>query len=155
MKILKDIMAEFLCRAKRATYAKNGNKTASCRKKSRDFFYSEDCGEDFGLLEYYDTYLGGKNFSGEEALYQNGNPVWAMNYSGRVIDESFSGDFLKSALYAVKPEMPFRGPEIFKDGDKIYICKVDGDFEWFSGNESIFHGEKKVYECVFHGGIVR
>ena len=95
MNISKNIMAKFLCRAKRTTYEGKGKETAPCRKKSHDFFYSEDCGKDSGRLEYYDTDLGGKNFSGEEALYQNGNPVWTMNYSGRVIDESFSGDFLK------------------------------------------------------------
>ena len=128
---------EFLCRAKRATYAGKGSEVQPCRKNSHDLFYSEDLGADFGTLEYYDTYLGGRNFS------------------GRVLDESFSGDFLKSALHVVKPELPFRGPEFFRDGDKTYICKVCGGFDWFSGSEAIFHGTKKVYECVFHGGIVR
>ena len=146
---------EFLCRAKRATYAGKGSEIQPCRKNSHDLFYSEDLGAELGKLEYYDTYLGGKNFSGEEALWKDGIPFWAMNYSGRVLDESFSGDFLKSALYAVEPKLPFRGPEFFRDGDRTYVCKVCGGFEWFSGNEAIFHGARKVYECVFHGGIVR
>lgn len=146
---------EFLCRAKRATYAGKGSEVQPCRKNSHDLFYSEDLGADFGTLEYYDTYLGGRNFSVEEALWKDGIPFWAMNYCGRVLDESFSGDFLKSALHVVKPELPFRGPEFFRDGDKTYICKVCGGFDWFSGSEAIFHGTKKVYECVFHGGIVR
>lgn len=146
---------EFLCRAKRATYAGKGSEVQPCRKNSHDLFYSEDLGADFGRLEYYDTYLGGKNFTGEEALWKDGIPFWAMNYCGRVLDESFSGDFLKSALHAVEPELPFRGPEFFRDGDKTYVCKVCGGFDWFSGSEAIFHGARKVYECVFHGGIVR
>lgn len=146
---------EFLCRAKRATYAGKGSEVQPCRKNSHDLFYSEDLGAELGRLEYYDTYLGGKNFSGEEALWKDGIPFWAMNYSGRVLDDSFSGDFLKSALYAVEPELPFRGPEFFRDGDRTYICKVSGGFDWFSGSEAIFHGARKVYECVFHGGIVR
>ena len=57
--------------------------------------------------------------------------------------------------HAVEPKLPFRGPEFFRDGDRTYICKVCGGFEWFSGSEAIFHGENKVYECVFHGGFVR
>ena len=74
---------EFLCRAKRATYAGKGSEVQPCRKNSHDLFYSEDLGADFGKLEYYDTYLGGKNFSGEEALWKDGIPFWAMNYCGR------------------------------------------------------------------------
>ena len=146
---------EFLCRAKRATYAGKGSEVQPCRKNSHDLFYSEDLGAEFGRLEYYDTYLGGKNFSGEEALWKDGIPFWAMNYCGRVLDESFSGDFLKSALKAVEPQLPFRGPEFFRDGDRTYVCKVCGGFEWFSGSEAIFHGARKVYECIFHGGVVR
>lgn len=41
MNISKNVMAEFLCRAKRATYAGKGNETEPCRKKSHDFSYSE------------------------------------------------------------------------------------------------------------------
>ena len=106
---------EFLCRAKRATYAGKGSEIQPCRKNSHDLFYSEDLGADFGRLEYYDTYLGGRNFCGEEALWKDGIPFWAMNYCGRVLDDSFSGDFLKSALHAVEPKLPFRGPEFFRD----------------------------------------
>lgn len=32
---------------------------------------------------YYDTYLGGEKFAGEEALWISGNPYWSMNYVGR------------------------------------------------------------------------
>ena len=44
---------------------------------------------------YYDTYLGGEKFSGEEALWIADNPYWSMNYIGRVTGENFNGDFLK------------------------------------------------------------
>ena len=62
---------------------------------------------------------------------------------------------LNNVFDAVEPKLPFRGPEFFRDGDRTYICKVCGGFEWFTGSEAIFHGENKVYECVFHGGFVR
>ena len=53
----------FLIRAKQATYAGKGAETVSSRVKSHDLVYSE---EDY---MYYDTYLGGDKFAGEEALW--------------------------------------------------------------------------------------
>ena len=42
--------------------------------------------------------LGGECFAGEEVVWLYENPVWSMNYIGRVIGENFSGDFLKEVL---------------------------------------------------------
>ena len=50
---------------------------------------------------------------GEEVVWLHENPVWSMNYVGRVIGENFSGDFLKEVLMQVPAELPFRGPEIY------------------------------------------
>ena len=78
-----------------------------------------------------------------------------MNYVGRVIGEPFSGDFLKEALLHVPVEMPFRGPEEYSNGDYTYQCQVIGDFEWFQGYETILFQGEIVYECYFHGSIIR
>lgn len=140
---------EFLIRAKRNTYAGKGAETASSREKSHDLIYCE------GDLMYYDTYLGGERFAGEEALWISGNPYWSMNYIGRVTGENFSGDFLKEALLQVPFDMPFRGPESYSSGSYVYQCSVSGDFEWFQGEETICFNGVKIYECVFHGGLVK
>jgi hypothetical protein len=102
-----------------------------------------------------DTYLGGEKFAGEEALWKKGIPFWAMNYCGRVIADGFNGDFLKEALSNVPADMPFRGPNEYRNGNFVYRCCVDGGFEWFIGSEQIFYNEEKVYECMFHGGIIK
>ncbi|MDF2544624.1 MAG: transcriptional regulator [Herbinix sp.] len=139
---------EFLLKAKKKTYAGKGAETVASRPNSHDLMYEED------NLKYIDTYLGGKLFTGEEAIWKNSNPLWAMNYSGRVIGSNFSGDFLKLALLNVPKENPYRGAEYFQDGGYEYYCKVNGEPEWFQGYEEIqYHGEK-IYECYFHGGIV-
>lgn len=39
---------------------------------------------------YYDTYLGRERFAGEEAVWLHENPVWSMNYTGRIMDENFN-----------------------------------------------------------------
>jgi len=140
---------DFLLRAKRATYAGHGAEAGPSRPASHDLQYAE------GTLTYHDTYLGGERFAGQEALWENGVPFWAMNYCGRVLREGFSGDFLKAALYAVPREMPFRGPETYREGARSYLCQVKGDIDWFYGYEWIEKDGVRVYECAFHGGNVR
>ena len=55
-------IVSFLIRAKRATYAGKGAETTPSRTGSHDLVYREN------NLMYYDTYLGGDRFAGEEAL---------------------------------------------------------------------------------------
>ena len=140
---------EFLIRAKRATYAGKGAETAPSRVKSHDLAYRE------GEYLYYDTYLGGERFAGEEALWISGVPYWSMNYAGRVTGENFSGDFLKEALLRVPEEEPYRGPREYTGGEYAYHCETEGSFEWFQGKETIDHRGKQIYECYFHGGLIR
>ena len=147
-KIMQSGFVEFLIRAKKATYAGKGAEAAPSRPASHDLIYRE------GELTYIDTYLGGRRFSGEEAVWRSGVPVWAMNYSGRVTGEPFSGDFLKEALLRVPPEAPYRGPSRFEQGNYVFLCRSEGTPEWFQGNEQILYRGEQVYELRFHGGLV-
>ena len=140
---------EFLCRAKRSTYAGKGVEVSPSRPNSHDLHYSE------GNLKYIDTYLGGENFAGEEALWEDDIPIWSMNYIGRILDDGFSGEFLKEVLLLVPKEQPYRGPMVYENGEYKYHCIVKGEFKWFEGYEEIFYNKKKVYECIFHGGSIR
>ena len=144
---LKELI-KFLIKAKQKTYAGKGAETTSCRPESHDMVYSE------GDYMYYDTFLGGGKFVGEEALWIKNTPYWSMNYAGRVTGENFSGDFLKEALLLVPFEKPFRGPEHYKNGDYTYDCTVNGDFSWFQGYETICYQGKQIYECYFHGSVI-
>ena len=142
-------LIEFRLEANVNTYAANLNKTDPTRLDSHDFTYSK------GSYTYYDTYVGGERFAGEEAIWHDGKSQYAMNYAGRVLNQNFSGDFLKEALRAADKKMPYRGPEYYKSGQYIYKCNVVGDFTWFQGNEEIYCDGVKVYECYFHGGIMK
>jgi hypothetical protein len=146
---MDNMIIAFLIRAKQATYAGKGAETTSSRIGSHDLVYQED------NLMYYDTYLGGDRFAGEEALWISDIPYWSMNYVGRVIGNHFSGDFLKEALLHVPCEKPYRGPEKYENGDYTYSCSVDGDFDWFQGKETIDYQGKLIYECYFHGGMIK
>lgn len=144
-----DKIIEFLLEAKRNTYAGKGKEEAPSRLNSHDLKYEK------GEFMYYDTYLGGDLFSGEEALWINKNPYWSMNYIGRVIGDNFSGDFLKEALKLCDESYPYRGPLKYTNGDYTYIMEVKGDFNWFVGSEHITYKNNLIYECNFHGGLIK
>ena len=144
-----DELIAFRLEANINTYAAFKNEVDSTRLTSKDFRYEN------GKYIYHDTYVGGEKFAGEEAIWKEGKAVYAMNYMGKVLADGFSGNFLKEALRAADKKMPYRGPEIYQSGEYTYRCKVTGDFTWFQGYEEIYQKENKVYECVFHGGLLK
>lgn len=143
-----EAILRFRLKAAAKTYAADANEAASCRPVSRDFRYEES------PFLYYDTYLGSERFIGEEAIWENGQAVYAMNYCGRVLDERYSGAFLKEALRAATLTLPYRGPESYQRGEYHYRCHVEGDANWFQGHEEILCQSVRVYECFFHGGLL-
>lgn len=145
---VKEII-QFLLRAKQHTYVCGDHKVSSIRCSSHDYEYIEN------EFTYHDTYLGNESFSGEEAVWVHEQPVWCMNYTGRVLGEPFQSSFLKEALAKVSLPHPYRGPSIYTKGDYHYHCKVEGEFVWFQGYEEIFYQDERIYECYFHGGSVK
>ena len=139
----------FLCTAKKNTYAAHSSEIKSSRLHSHDLCYNNE------KYLYLDSYFGGENFIGEEVLYIDNKPYWSMNYMGRILDNNFSGDFLKECLLAVNIDKPYRGPEIYQNGNFTYHCNIKGSFDWFLGEEEIFFQSKKVYECLFHGSVIK
>lgn len=142
-------LISFRLEANRNTYAGFANEIGASRPSAHDYRY------DKGDYTYIDTYVGGEIFSGEEAVFKNGTARYAMNYCGRVLDQRFSGSFLKEALRAASPDLPYRGPANYTDGEYTYTARVTGDISWFQGYEEIFCGGAKVYECFFHGGLLK
>ena len=142
-------LIEFRLEANVNTYAAYMNETESTRLDSHDFTYRN------GQYTYHDTYVGGEQFAGEEAIWYDGKSQYAMNYAGRVLSQRFSGDFLKEALRMADTNMPYRGPDYYQSGQYTYRCNVVGDFTWFQGYEEIYCENEKVYECYFYGGIMK
>ncbi len=145
-------LKSFLVRAKRATYAAGIAASASSRPGSFDLPYAE------GDLRYLDSYLGGIDFIGEEAVWRQDVAVWGMNYYGWMQTDNVPGQFghfLKAALSHVPLENPYRGPEEYVEGDLRYVCHWSGDVLRFSGEESIEHQGQTIYKLLFHGGAVK
>lgn len=142
-------LIRFRLEANANTYAAQSHQAPSTRMDSHDFHYES------GDFAYHDTYVGGEQFAGQEAIWNAGTAVYAMNYAGRVLDERFSGHFLKEALRAADERHPYRGPEHYQSGQYTYKSTVTGNIEWFQGYEEIWCEEAKVYECYFHGGLIK
>lgn len=148
----KEQLIQFLCEAKQTTYARNnGDNNQNNDKQSKKMNFSFEKGN----LLYVDTCLGIEQIVGEEVVWEDGKPVWAMNYTGREVAEGFDLSFLREALRRVKKEMPYRGPKFLELGEYTYRCRVEGEFEWFVGCEKILYKGVKVYEAMFQGGLVK
>lgn len=148
---------EFLIKAKTQTYANaNAPKIINSRLGSKDYEYKN------GSMIYHDTYFGGTNFIGEEAVYENEIICWAMNYYGVTLDTTLSEEVmdnaLRPALMMVGEDtgiIPVRGPREFINGDYKYNFEVDGNIEYFNGKETIYKNGKKIFELRCSGGLIK
>lgn len=151
-------MASFLIKAKVKTYASSDDPEmarASAQPSSRPD--SHDLGFRDVDWFYLDTYLGGINFIGEEAVWYKLQPVWGMNYYGMMLvpelPDGFS-TFLKQALRQPPVDSPFRGPTQYSDNNFSYSCQWQGDLRQFTGTESIYLEGFEIYRLYFHGGEI-
>ena len=149
-------LADFLVKAKVAAYARNGKELESERKDFKELEYSE------GDLYYRDSYVGVYRAPGQEVVRENGKPIWIMSYDGGMVEKYYGNTemtgqaigFLKEALKAITPDIPYRGPkELIKD-DWRYVNEIEGDIKSFRGNEKIFHKDELVFEQNYIGGLV-
>ncbi|TYP51307.1 hypothetical protein LZ11_01902 [Thermosediminibacter litoriperuensis] len=148
---------DFLIKAKRATYASQGDDASvtPLLEGSRQLEFRE------GHFLYRDIYFGMRFFAGQEVVYYKGNPIWSMCYSGGVEKDSdieFARkvyDFLRKAMRNVGAENPFRGPKEYIEGDYVYRDSNEGGLDRFKGKETISFAGKVVYSLNYCGGFVR
>ena len=153
-KHIHEKLHHFIVQAKAATYVGDGQKSASCRKGSHDLAYQD------GPFSYLDSYFGGSDFIGQEVVYYNGEPVWAMNYYGRIlhpeaISAAEAGQIIKQSLSKMYQEGRFLGGFVHEAAGSTYTDTSQGDLESFTGLEWIVRGGEKVYELVYHGGLIK
>ena len=145
---------DFIVRAKAATYVGDGKKADSCRPGSHDLKFQE------GRFSYLDSYFGGSDFIGQEVVYFHDEPVWAMNYYGKIIEpEKISaaetGGVIRESLSQMYREGRFLGGFEHETGNGIYTDTSQGNLESFTGTEWITQDGIKVYELVYHGGLIK
>ncbi len=149
-----DSLTAFIVRAKAATYVGGGVRSLSHRPGSHDLEFHD------GPFAYLDSYFGGTDFIGEETVYYQDSPVWAENYYGRILQPSLitaaeAGQIIKASLSAMYQLGRFLGGFTYTTGIDTYVDTSDGDTASFTGREWIVRRDTKVYELVYHGGLIK
>lgn len=149
-------LARFLVKAKVQAYAGDGREVSPERPGFEELEFSE------GIWNYRDSYSGFFFAPGQEIVRVNGQPVWAMAYSGGMRPE-YHGDrafakrtftFLKKALLLVEESRPFRGPNQLQEGDYEYTDASEGDITDFKGTEHILYQGNEVFRQHYIGGLI-
>lgn len=154
MKINTERFTQFLIKAKKSTYAGAGDDFSlpSPLPDSKMLSFVEN------ELEYRDIYFGMQQFSGQEVVSLKGQTIWSMTYSGRSIQNvNVSGvyEFLRQALLQVSADAPFRGPKkLFDNTGLRYQNSFQGNIDFFSGEESIWHNDSLLYRLYYTGGWI-
>ena len=147
-------LSRFIVRAKAASYVGDGRPSLAYRPQSHDLQFRD------APFDYLDSYFGGQDFLGQEVVYYNGQPVWAMNYYGYIlrpelITAAQAGQVIKASLSALYREGRFLGGFGQQVGDYLYTDQSEGDTAHFTGREEIHQDGILVYELVYHGGLIR
>jgi hypothetical protein len=156
--IAPETFTAFLVTAKHQTYATQGDDATvtPLLPGSHQLEYRD------GPLLYRDIYFGGAYFVGQETVYYDSSPLWAMGYAGGLTSTAARPsemrqvyDVLRAALRQVAAERPYRGPSTFRQGEYSYCDKSQGEVECFWGIETITHKGQHVYQLRYSGGLLR
>jgi hypothetical protein len=81
-------LQDFIIEAKAVTYMSGKRpQPVPTRPGAKDIPYER------GRYRYLDSHFGGTDFLGQEVVWQDEIPIWAMNYYGRIIDPArFDGE---------------------------------------------------------------
>ena len=122
---------------------------------------SHDLRFEDGAFAYLDSYFGGSDFLGEEVVYYQGTPAWAMNYYGRILEPTLitaaqAGQVIQASLSAMYKLGRFLGGFEHDQWDASSIStQTRGDLTSFTGKEWIARGDVVVYDLVYHGGLIK
>ena len=148
------MLEPFIIKAKQNCYVGDGETAPSSRLLSHDLKFEE------GQWKYLDSYFGATDFLGQETVWYNDEPVWAMNYYGRILrDDMFDAGqgaaIIRAALSSLYTEDRFLGGFEYIHDDYLYQDTSQGDFKSFTGYEIISKDNIELYRLDYHGGMIR
>ncbi|MDD1779861.1 DUF5680 domain-containing protein [Enterovibrio sp. ZSDZ35] len=144
----------FIVKAKANSYVARAPKCLPSRQGAHDIQFQN------GDFQYLDSYFGGTDFLGQEIVYFNSQPVWAMNYYGRIIEPSLfdvekAGIVVLDSLAKLYETGHFLGDSVNETPLGTYYDTNSGTVKSFTGYEWIKYDGKKVYELHYHGGLIK
>jgi hypothetical protein len=130
-----DALTRFIVAAKRVTYIGSGEPATPSRRGAHDLVHEE------GAWTYRDSYFGGTDFLGQEVVWLESEPLWAMNYYGYIlrpdlIDGPRSALTLKAALSQMYAEGRFLGGFDWTGPHGTYVDRSEGDVAHFRGRST-------------------
>ncbi|MGF1911540.1 DUF5680 domain-containing protein [Vibrio kasasachensis] len=145
---------KFIVEAKANSYVARAPKCLSSRQGANDIQYRR------GRFQYMDSYFGGNDFLGQEVVYFDGEPIWAMNYYGKILkptvyDGEKAGNAVLSSLSKLYESGHFLGHFANETDWGTYQDTNQGDVFSFTGYEWIELSGLKVYELHYHGGLIK
>ena len=145
---------DFIVKAKAKTYVAKGQKSLAYRPDSHDLQYQEEA------FAYLDSYFGGSDFLGQEVVYFAGKAAWVMNYYGRILEPTLlnaeqAGQIIMESLSRLYENGRFLGGYEHQTDIGKYIDTNSGNVTSFQGMEWIEVDDKKVFELLYHGGLVK
>lgn len=147
----KEILTNFLLKARTKTYAAGIGRVESALSGSKQLEYCD------GELLYRDVYYIGNNiFPGIETIYYQSKPVWSMSYFGdfKKLTEEESDRILRGALME-KWETTRMGNRVeWSDTEYEYICNGSGSIDELKGEETITKNGEVVYFFYYAGGFI-
>ena len=85
-----------------------------------------------------------------------------MNYYGVTLDENLGEEAMDNALRPAlmkfgedKSVIPIRGPKEYINGEFKYSFDFTGDINNFSGIETVYKNNTKIYELKCTGGLIK
>lgn len=110
-----------------------------------------------GDWKSHDNFFGGEPCGGRLVVFYKDKPVWIMVYYGWVkagIDPNPVYEILRESLKQMPLDYPYRGPREFIKGDWAYQNTWQGELDRYDGEETVLHGENRMYKANYRGGWV-
>lgn len=146
-------LAEFIVEANKETWAADKGEVEPFLPNHKMHRYKRDS------WELIDDYSGYFRAPGITVVSYKEMPSWHMYYGGTgMIEGQYERvkdafQFLREALMHVTPELPFRGPTRYKNGDWLYTFNMRGNIEDGTWVEKINNKKDLVFTQTGATGI--